>query len=110
MFDYSAQLKDPRWRKKREEILGRDKYQCQRCNPPAHELDYYDAYADGRLEVHHKRYIAGRMAWEYDNEDLITLCSACHGVHHMREAVDHSNRTGFQTGANVLDSIMAGIL
>lgn len=34
------------------------------------------------LQVHHKKYISGRMAWEYDDFDLLTLCGKCHSEHH----------------------------
>ena len=30
------------------------------------------------LQVHHKQYITGLYAWEYNKNDLITLCSECH--------------------------------
>jgi hypothetical protein len=32
--------------------------------------------------VHHKRYIAGRLPWEYPFEDCETLCAGCHAAHH----------------------------
>ena len=34
------------------------------------------------LAVHHKRYIVGRNAWEYDDDDLVTLCQDCHSKVH----------------------------
>lgn len=34
------------------------------------------------LAVHHKRYIVGKNAWEYDDEDLVTLCQDCHSKVH----------------------------
>lgn len=34
------------------------------------------------LNIHHKLYILDKMAWEYDDEDLITLCSNCHQLEH----------------------------
>jgi hypothetical protein len=30
------------------------------------------------LEVHHKKYISGLLAWQYPSELLITLCRSCH--------------------------------
>ena len=30
------------------------------------------------LQVHHKQYITGLYAWEYNENDLVTLCSECH--------------------------------
>lgn len=64
---YSEKLKDPRWQKKRLEILERDKWFCQRC---------FDG--ENTLHVHHLRYIPGRDPWDYDDKLLITLCAECH--------------------------------
>ena len=64
---YSEQLKDPRWQKKRLEILSRDLFACQKCGD-----------TESQLHVHHKRYIKGHDPWQYDDFDLITLCILCH--------------------------------
>lgn len=34
------------------------------------------------LQVHHKKYIQNRMLWEYDDNDLLTLCESCHREEH----------------------------
>jgi hypothetical protein len=34
------------------------------------------------LQVHHKRYINGKLPWEYDNNDLVTVCKGCHSIVH----------------------------
>lgn len=34
------------------------------------------------LNVHHPRYINGRMPWEYDNDELMVLCEPCHKDQH----------------------------
>ena len=39
------------------------------------------------LNVHHKKYISGHKAWEYDREDLITLCQECHFETHKQTPV-----------------------
>jgi 5-methylcytosine-specific restriction endonuclease McrA/ribosomal protein S27AE len=39
------------------------------------------------MHVHHKRYIKGRNPWEYNNEDLITLCNWCHWKLHENEKI-----------------------
>ena len=71
---YREQLLHPNWQRKRLEILQRDDFHCQCC---------YDS--DSTLHVHHKRYVKGRMAWEYPNDELVTLCEGCHGVVHEQE-------------------------
>lgn len=40
------------------------------------------------LNVHHKRYVNGRELWEYDDEDLITLCQYCHQHLHSNKNVE----------------------
>lgn len=64
---YSEKLRDPRWQKKRLEILERDKWMCQMCGDE-----------QSTLAVHHKRYLAGKEPWEYENHFLMTLCEECH--------------------------------
>lgn len=64
---YIDLLRDPRWQRRRLEIFNRDKFTCQGC-----------AETDRTLHVHHKRYIPGRPPWDSPNDDLITLCEACH--------------------------------
>ena len=65
--DYRELLKDPKWISKRNQILSRDKNTCQFCG-----------CQDKYMQVHHKRYIKGNKPWEYEDKDLITLCSRCH--------------------------------
>ena len=67
MSSYSDKLKDPRWQKKRLEIMQRDNWTCQLC---------FDT--EETLQVHHKKYIYNKSPWEYDNKHLITVCETCH--------------------------------
>jgi|GEM_PF-3562369 len=39
------------------------------------------------MQVHHKKYINGKEKWEYENDDLITLCKKCHFNFHLNESV-----------------------
>lgn len=64
---YSELLKDPRWQKRRLEILSRDNFTCQRCRDD-----------ESTLHVHHKHYHKGRMPWDYEDRELVTLCEFCH--------------------------------
>lgn len=68
---YSELLKDPRWQKKRLEIMQRDDFKCRSC-----EMN------DRTLHVHHLKYEKGLNPWESDNDDLITLCDCCHEALH----------------------------
>jgi len=64
---YSEKLKDPRWQKKRLEILSRDKWHCMWCGD---NLEM--------LIVHHLWYERGKEPWECPDEALITVCETCH--------------------------------
>lgn len=63
---YQEKLKDPKWQKKRLEILERDDWTCQQC-----------CDSESTLHVHHRYYVKCDP-WEYANEALITLCDVCH--------------------------------
>lgn len=64
---YYEKLKDPRWQKKRLEILERDRFKCKVCG-----------CADQELHVHHGYYEKNLEPWEYDESTLHTLCLECH--------------------------------
>jgi len=66
-MNYSEKLKDPRWQKKRLEILNRDEFRCKLCGDEK-----------TTLHVHHKIYEYGNDPWNYDNSLLVTLCADCH--------------------------------
>lgn len=65
--NYVEKLKDPRWQKKRLEIFKRDNWRCCLCGD-----------TENTLHVHHLRYKKNADPWDYDNDDLITLCESCH--------------------------------
>lgn len=67
MMTYTQKLKDPRWQKKRLEILERDSWTCQECERE-----------DQPLHVHHHYYLKGKAPWDYHNSALQTLCEVCH--------------------------------
>lgn len=39
------------------------------------------------MHVHHKKYIHRNLPWDYDDTDLISLCSRCHFTLHQREEI-----------------------
>lgn len=64
--DYSQRLKDPRWQRKRLEVMERDNWTCR------------DTYVkDKPLNVHHCWYAKGGP-WETPNEYLLTLTEEAH--------------------------------
>lgn len=64
---YREKLLDPRWQKKRLEILTRDNFTCQHC-----------ASTEKTLHVHHHGYWQNLDPWEYPDAALVTLCAECH--------------------------------
>jgi hypothetical protein len=65
--EYYEKLKNPKWQKKRLEILERDNWTCQNCSGTSKELN-----------VHHKIYYPNYEPWDYPNDLLITYCKDCH--------------------------------
>ena len=83
---YEDQLQDPRWQRKRLEIMSRDEWCCLRCgrgNLP--------------LTVHHRGYDG--LPWQADDFDLETLCKPCHdlehegavSLYHLRQLIAHAH-------------------
>lgn len=73
--EYYESFKDPRWQKKRLEILERDEWICKSCGEKheqlhAHHTVYYDMYP-----------------WEYGNNTIVTLCDTCHKDEHDLRAM-----------------------
>lgn len=64
---YYEKLKDPRWQKKRLEILERDNFKCSQCRD-----------GENTLNVHHGYYTTNYNPWDYPNETLHTVCEMCH--------------------------------
>jgi 5-methylcytosine-specific restriction endonuclease McrA len=71
---YATQLKDPRWQKKRLEIMERDKFKCVLCDS-----------GDKTLHIHHYGYEKNLKPWEYSNDRLATLCEDCHNERQQLE-------------------------
>jgi 5-methylcytosine-specific restriction endonuclease McrA len=67
MKSYQDKLLDPRWQRKRLQILARDNFTCQQC---------FDARST--LHVHHTIYKPDTDPWDYPDEDYTTLCENCH--------------------------------
>lgn len=68
---YQEKLTDPRWQKKRLEILERDGWRCVLCGAK-----------DKTLHVHHFEYKSGGDPWDVDNSSLRTFCDDCHKFAH----------------------------
>ena len=64
---YSDKLKDPRWQRKRLEVMERDDFRCMCCHGD-----------DVTLNVHHTYYVFDKDPWDYPTETLWTICQDCH--------------------------------
>ena len=64
---YVEKLKDPRWQRKRLEVLERADWTCVACGAK-----------DKTLHVHHRQYLKDREPWDYSAEQLEVLCEDCH--------------------------------
>lgn len=61
---------------------------------PHFKMVYSDKHY--HLEVHHTRYILNRLPWDYDNDDLITLCNHCHTEFHQNNKVPVYSENGLK--------------
>lgn len=96
---YAQQLKDPRWQRRRLERLSKADFRCELCCSNTTEL-----------HVHHPEYFKGRMAWEYEDNELEVLCKDCHGSHHkLEEAIKRATVEGNFSG-HFLTGLVAGFL
>lgn len=67
MMTYAEKLRDPRWQRKRLEVLQRDEFSCLACGD-----------SESTLHVHHRLYLKRLEPWDYPNHLLQTLCEECH--------------------------------
>ncbi len=79
---YWQKLKDPRWQKKRLEVLERAKWRCEDCGDES-----------VTLHVHHKIYQRETEPWDYPDGDYVCCCESCH---ERREVLAHRSRLIFQ--------------
>lgn len=70
MQSYLEQLRDPRWQRKRLQVLDAAGWRCIRC-----------AATQRTLHVHHREY-RNVAVWEYELSELEALCDACHHKAH----------------------------
>jgi hypothetical protein len=73
--EYSKMLKDPRWQRKRLELMGEAGFKCQECGNESETLN-----------VHHCYYEKGKKPWEYEDGCYLVLCEKCHEKWHEKKA------------------------
>lgn len=94
MANYYELLKDPRWQRKRLEVMERDDFTCRWCGN-----------TEQTLNVHHTRYRKGAAPWEYDSSELLCVCEPCHQK--VREKHDRLMASTGYMGPYNLDRVMA---
>lgn len=73
--DYKHLLSRPEWKVRRLQIIERDNGKCTKCG------------SEDNLHVHHLKY-GYEYPWCNPDEDLITLCGACHNTEHTSDTVE----------------------
>lgn len=95
---WAVQYRNPKWQKKRLEVMQANEFSCQVCGDK-----------DETLNVHHKAYIKGRKVWEYDAEQLECLCETCHKtVHEQKEKLDALLLLVSSEGIGAITALLAG--
>ena len=90
--NYATKRLDPRWQKKRLEIMQRDEFKCTECNDEK-----------STLNVHHRYYVTNREVWDYPSFSLTTLCESCHSTAHPKLADDEeSTMSEWEAGISIL--------
>lgn len=64
---YSEKLKDPRWQKRRLQLLEAANFTCRHCKSTKETL-----------HVHHGVYRKGVEPWDYEDAVMHVLCEGCH--------------------------------
>ncbi len=90
-------LRDPRWQKKRLEIMQRAEFACTMCGDE-----------ESTLNVHHGYYEQGFDPWAYPNETLWCLCEDCHRS--TQEVLRDLHYQIAKTPPEFLQNIMSGII
>lgn len=66
--------KSSAWEKKRLKILERDNYECQVCKEEG-------GFAPATT-VHHLKHLEDRLDLALDDDNLVSVCAACHNREH----------------------------
>ncbi len=106
---YASLLQTTQWRLKRKQVIMKDRFRCQKCvcmetisidNIPFTNPQLVGTYAEEMhifemeikdfpvtFHVHHPYYVLERNPWEYDTQELQTLCHDCHKKAHKSDRI-----------------------
>jgi len=77
---YSEKLKNPKWQRKRLEVLNKANFTCELC----HDIEE-------TLQVHHLQYLSGKEPWEYTLDNFKCLCATCHEAISIINWIDYND-------------------
>lgn len=95
-MSYTEKLADPRWQRKRLEVMNRDNWTCQRCGD-----------STTQLEIHHTQYWEGKKPWEYPDDMLVTVCRNCHENERHRPKYEKHLITAFESWGFLAGDLLA---
>jgi len=98
MKSYAEKLRDPRWQKKRLEVLNAASFFCEHCGADTKELHVHHHYYDKSLEP-----------WEYGSA-YSCLCDECHSRLHQKLRMLMESIAGDETFIDHLQGYLDGIL
>lgn len=100
---YLQKLLDPKWQKKRLEVMSHNDFCCEICGD-----------SESTLHVHHKQYLKNYEPWEYEVRQLSCVCENCHkNTHNLPDHLSYCCSFLPLDGPNNRDEIaviIAGIL
>jgi 5-methylcytosine-specific restriction endonuclease McrA len=79
--------KSGRWKKKRRHILKRDGYLCQECKKYGRRV--------AATTVHHVKELELYPELAFDDDNLVSLCDACHNKKHPNKGGNKGERRRF---------------
>lgn len=78
---YAEKLLDPRWQQLRLRVFESDGWKCRACGESTKTLNahhpVYRPYAEG--------------PWDYDVDEIVTLCAECHSYEHTELDASKAN-------------------
>lgn len=90
-LNYQSQLNHPLWKEKRNYIVNQRGNECERCGSKEH------------LQVHHIKYLKGKLAWEYEDNLLECLCGICHMKEHDIDKTKEKQEWLLDNSMNYID-------
>src|SRR5438477_8428340 len=77
------------WMHKNEDFFDQASFE-KFLKADSHNYSSANAYLSEKsfvLHVHHKKYTVNKLPWQYNNDDLLTLCQWCHQKLHEYSTV-----------------------